>query len=57
MRFMASATSASLPADRAPVVPVHAEPPAAVWERTGSRPGGLTAEEVDAAARHGGGAD
>ena len=35
------------PLERAPVVPVHAEPPAAVWERTGSRPGGLTAEEVE----------
>src|SRR6478735_7143921 len=46
MRFMASATSASLPADRAPAVPVHAEPVAAVWERTASRPEGLTAEET-----------
>ena len=43
---MAIATPASRPADRAPVVPVHTEPPQAVWERTGSRPGGLTAEEV-----------
>jgi P-type Ca2+ transporter type 2C len=56
MRFMASATRASRPADRAPAAPVHAdpppaaavhaEPPQAVWERTGSRPGGLTPEEV-----------
>jgi Ca2+-transporting ATPase len=46
MRFMASATSASLPADRAPAVPVHAESVAAVWERTASRPEGLTAEET-----------
>ena len=43
---MASATPASLPADRAPVLPVHAEPLAALWERTGSRPGGLTPQEV-----------
>ena len=43
---MAIATPASRPADRAPAVPVHTEPPQAVWERTGSRPGGLTAEEV-----------
>src|SRR5919198_3651532 len=47
MRFMASATRASRPADRAPVAPVHAEPPAVVWERTGSRPEGLTPEEVE----------
>ena len=46
MRFMPSATRASSRADRAPAVPVHAEPPAVVWERTGSRPGGLTPEEV-----------
>src|SRR5688500_1060414 len=46
MRFMGSATPASRPADRAPVVPVHAESPQAVWERTGSRPGGLTGDEV-----------
>jgi Ca2+-transporting ATPase len=44
---MATATPASLPRDRAPVVPVHAEPTVAVWERTNSRPGGLTPEEVD----------
>ena len=46
MRFMASATSASLPAHRTPTVPVHTDPPQAIWERTGSRPSGLTAEEV-----------
>ena len=44
---MASATPASRAADPAPAVPVHAEPLAGVWERTGSRPGGLTAEEVE----------
>jgi Ca2+-transporting ATPase len=43
---MASATPASRPVDRALAVPVHAEAPQAVWERTGSCPGGLTAEEV-----------
>src|SRR3954464_11484582 len=43
---MASATPASRSTDRAPV-PVHAEPLAVLWERTGSRPGGLTAEEVE----------
>ncbi len=43
---MASATPASRSTDRAPVVPVHAEPLTVLWERTGSRPGGLTAEEV-----------
>src|SRR4051794_27184551 len=42
---MASATPASRSTDRAPV-PVHAEPLTVLWERTGSRPGGLTAEEV-----------
>ena len=47
IRFMASATPASRPADGAPAVPVHAEPLAALWERTGSRPGGLTPEEVE----------
>ncbi len=46
MRFMTSATYASSRADRAPAVPVHARPPAAVWECTASRPGGLTPEEV-----------
>ena len=46
MRFMPSATRASSRADRASAVAVHAEPPAAVWERTGSRPGGLRPEEV-----------
>jgi Ca2+-transporting ATPase len=43
---MASATPASRPADPAPAAPVHAEPLAALWERTGSRPDGLTPEEV-----------
>ena len=46
IRCMASATPAPRPAEQAPDVPVHAEPAAAVWERTGSRPEGLTAEEV-----------
>src|SRR3954452_13480295 len=44
--FVASATPASCPVDRASAVPVHAEPPQAVWEHTDSRPGGLTAAEV-----------
>ncbi|HYZ81189.1 MAG TPA: hypothetical protein VE571_07975, partial [Solirubrobacteraceae bacterium] len=43
---MPSATGASSRADRAPAVPVHAEPLAAVWERTDSRPEGLTPAEV-----------
>ena len=43
---MPSATCASSRADRAPAVPVYAEPPAVVWERAGSRPGGLEPEEV-----------
>ena len=43
---MASATPAPRPVEQAPDVPVHAEPAEAVWDRTGSRPGGLTAEEV-----------
>src|SRR4051794_2611620 len=43
---MASATPVS-PPDRAPAVPAHAEPLAVVWQRTGSRPGGLTPEEVE----------
>src|SRR3954465_2116041 len=43
---MASATPVS-PPDRAPAVPAHAEPLAVVWERTGSRPGGLTPEEAE----------
>src|SRR3954453_18415369 len=47
IRFMASATPASRAADRAAVRPVHAEPLADVWERTSSRPGGLTAREVE----------
>src|SRR3984957_9806072 len=44
--FMPSATRASPRADPAPELPVHAQPLAAVWERTGSRPGGLRPEEV-----------
>jgi P-type Ca2+ transporter type 2C len=43
---MPSATLASSGADRTPVLPAHAAPPALVWERTDSRPGGLTPEEV-----------
>jgi Ca2+-transporting ATPase len=51
MRFMPSATRApSYGGDQAPAVPVHAESLAGVWERTGSRPGGLTSGEV--AQRH-----
>src|SRR3954463_7065128 len=46
MRFMPSATGASSRADRAPAVPIHAEPRAVVWERTGSRPAGLRPEEI-----------
>lgn len=46
MRCMASATGRSSRVDLAPPVPVHAEPRAAVWQRTGSRPSGLTPEEV-----------
>ena len=44
---MASATPGARGADRAPVVPIHAEPLEVLWKRTGSRPGGLTAEEVE----------
>ena len=43
---MASATPAPRRVERAPHVPVHAEPVEAIWERTGSRPGGLTAAEA-----------
>ena len=48
MRFMPSATGAcaSCRPESAPAVPVHAEPLAVVWERTGSRASGLTSEEV-----------
>src|SRR3954466_9078035 len=46
MRFMPSATGASSRAGRAPAVPIHAEPRAVVWERTGSRPDGLRPEDV-----------
>jgi Ca2+-transporting ATPase len=46
IRSMASAAPASRPAERALAAAVHAEPVQAVWERIGSRPGGLTAEEV-----------
>src|SRR3712207_3559462 len=45
-RLVASATPVPRPADRAPGVTAHAEPVRAVWERTGSRPSGLTPEEV-----------
>ena len=44
---MTGATPASRPADGTPAVPVHAEPLAVLWERTGSRPGGLTPEEAE----------
>ena len=44
---MASATPASRPADGASAAPVHAEPLASLWERIGSRPGGLTPEEIE----------
>jgi P-type Ca2+ transporter type 2C len=43
---MAIATRASSRADVAPAVPVQAEPLAVVWERTGSRAGGLRPDEV-----------
>ena len=46
MRFMGSATSALRAADGTACIPVHAEQLQAVWERTGSRPGGLTVDEV-----------
>jgi Ca2+-transporting ATPase len=46
MCFMPSATRASSYGDRASAVPVYAETPAVVWERTGSRPDGLMPEEV-----------
>ena len=39
--------SATRPAAGAAAGPVHAEPLAGMWERTGSRPGGLTPEEVE----------
>src|SRR3954471_10690167 len=44
---MTSATPASRRADGVTVAPAHGEPLAALWKRTGSRPGGLTAEEVE----------
>src|SRR5688500_11294199 len=47
IRCMASATPGARGSDRAPVVTIHAEPLEVVWNRTGSRPGGLTAEEVE----------
>jgi P-type Ca2+ transporter type 2C len=47
MCFMPSATQASLRADRPPAFAIHSESLAAVWERTGSRPGGLKPEEVE----------
>src|SRR5262245_12899827 len=40
IRFMASAT-------RPAAVPVYAEPLTVLWEQTGSRPDGLTPEEVE----------
>lgn len=43
---MASATGAFPRADQAPSARVHAEPLKVVWERTDSRPAGLTPEEV-----------
>ena len=43
---MMTATDVSSRTDRPPAVTVHAEPKAVVWERTGSRPGGLRPEEV-----------
>src|SRR4051812_42007769 len=43
---MVSATPAPRAAAGAPVVPAHAEPLEAVWERTGSRRDGLPSEEV-----------
>jgi Ca2+-transporting ATPase len=46
MCFMPSATRPSLCGDRDSAVPVYAEPPAVVWKRTGSRPGGLRPDEV-----------
>src|SRR4051795_12752313 len=44
---MTSATPASRRADGVTVAPAHGEPLTALWKRTGSRPGGLTAEEVE----------
>jgi P-type Ca2+ transporter type 2C len=44
---MARATPASRGADGAPVAPAHGEPLAVLWKRTGSRPAGLTAQEVE----------
>jgi len=43
---MAGATSGWRDAGPVPVAPVHAQPLADLWTCTGSRPGGLTAEEV-----------
>ena len=43
---MPSATRASPRSDPAAALPVHAESPAVVWRRTGSRPAGLTLDEV-----------
>src|SRR4051794_29835647 len=47
MRFMASATAASRRVGRTAAATVHADPLAVLWERTGSRPDGLTPEEVE----------
>ena len=46
IRFMPSATRVASRADRGSTVPLYAEPPAVVWALTGSRPSGLSAEEV-----------
>src|SRR3954451_12113263 len=43
---MATATPVSRPTDRASLAGGHAEPPSVVWRRVGSRPDGLTAEEL-----------
>jgi P-type Ca2+ transporter type 2C len=44
MRFMAVATGDGSAVGRGPA---HAEPVASLWERTGSRPSGLTPDEVE----------
>src|SRR4051794_32314892 len=47
MRFMASATAASRRAGCTAAATAHADPLAVLWERTSSRPGGLTPDEVE----------
>jgi P-type Ca2+ transporter type 2C len=47
IRFMAHATPASPSVDGPPADPAHAQPPAVVWQRSGSRPSGLTPEEAE----------